>query len=247
LLSRRSPVEERDGLPILHGTPGPGLSYGVGKRILDVTVAACGLVLLAPLFAVLAVAVRRTSAGPAIFRQVRTGRGRRPFTLLKFRTMREDAPRLRAALTSSNQAEPPLFKLEPDPRATPLGRRLRRTHLDELPQLVNVLLGHMSLVGPRPLPVEEAACMSRLAPLRHDVRPGITGPWQVSGGIALSTAELCSLDESYAAAPSLSEDLRILARTARMLLRPGYAGAAADRRPDLALLRTSPTGEVGSA
>ena len=245
-LNRRSLVEERDDLAVLHGGPSPGLSHAAGKRALDVAASACCLVLLAPLYAVLAVAIRRTSPGPAIFRQVRTGRGGRPFTMLKFRTMHEGAASLRDGLAAFNQAEPPLFKLEPDPRATPLGRRLRRTHLDELPQLVNVLLGQMSLVGPRPLPVEEAACMSRLAPLRHEVRPGITGPWQVSGGIALSTADLCHLDESYAAAASLADDFRILARTARMLLRPRDGGAAADARLDLGR-QASRTGEVGQA
>ena len=246
-LSRRCVVEERDGLAVLHGGPSPGLSHAAAKRALDVAVSACCLVLLAPLFAVLAVAIRRSSPGPALFRQARTGRGGRPFTMLKFRTMHEGAAGLRDRLAGFNQAEPPLFKLEPDPRATPLGRRLRRTHLDELPQLVNVLLGQMSLVGPRPLPLEEAACLSRLAPLRHEVRPGITGPWQVSGGIALSTADLCYLDESYAATPSLADDFRILARTARMLLRPRDSGAAADPRLDLGRRRAGPTGEVGPA
>lgn len=213
--------EELEGLSVVHAPRRPGPLSEVLKRAFDIGVSAYCLVLLTPLLLAVAVGIRCTSPGPAIFRQLRTGRSGRPFVILKFRTMYEDAAELQAGLQPFNQAEPPLFKLEPDPRTTPLGRRLRRTHLDELPQLVNVMRGDMSLVGPRPVPVEEARQLASIAPSRHDVRPGITGPWQVSGGAALSTRELCRLDESYVAAHCMAEDLRILVRTpARLLSAP---------------------------
>jgi lipopolysaccharide/colanic/teichoic acid biosynthesis glycosyltransferase len=219
---RRFLIEDLNGLSVVHAPSRPGPCSDLLKRAFDVCASACCLVLVAPFLAVVAMAIRRTTPGPALFRQRRTGRCGQPFTMLKLRTMREDAADMRQSLMRFNQAEPPLFKLEPDPRSTSLGRHLRRTHVDELPQLLNVLRGHMSLVGPRPLPVEEAVELARIAPSRHDVRPGITGPWQVSGGTALGTEELCRLDESYVAAHSFAEDLGILARTPAQLLRaPG--------------------------
>jgi lipopolysaccharide/colanic/teichoic acid biosynthesis glycosyltransferase len=186
------------------------------------------IVVLVPLLAAIALVVRVTSKGPAIFRQIRTGRHGTPFVMLKFRTMVEDAPFRRDELIYANEADTPLFKIDDDPRATRFGRALRRTHLDELPQLLNVLRGDMSLVGPRPLPPEEAAAVTTTAPHRHDVRPGMTGLWQVSGGASLSTEELCELDSVYVRSMSLGLDCRILARTVStlvraMLSRPGEA------------------------
>jgi lipopolysaccharide/colanic/teichoic acid biosynthesis glycosyltransferase len=232
-IRHRALVEELHGMLMVHAPSRPGRLSDAIKRAVDVSVAVACLLMLAPFLAVVAVAIRRTSPGPALFRQTRTGRGGKPFVILKFRTMREDAAQMREGLLRFNQAEPPLFKLEPDPRATPLGRHLRRTHLDELPQLFNVLRGHMSLVGPRPLPVEEAAVLAPWVPSRHDVRPGITGPWQTLGGTELSTEELCQLDESYVAAHPVAEDLRILARTLWGLVcaLPLAAGISGLRRP----------------
>ncbi len=198
------------------------------KRCLDVTVCVLALMVLWPLLAALVLAVRLSSPGPAVFRQERLGLGKRPFTLLKFRTMyvdRGDAPHRAYVTLLLTQEAPPrggdrgLFKLEEDPRVTPLGRWLRRTSLDELPQLVNVLRGDMSLVGPRPALAWEAAFYRDVDHLRFQVLPGITGLWQVSGRSRLSMREGLALDVEYVRRRSLRLDLWILARTIPTLLR----------------------------
>jgi exopolysaccharide biosynthesis polyprenyl glycosylphosphotransferase len=185
------------------------------KRFVDVSGAVFGLVVGAPLFALISVAVRLTSRGPVFFRQVRVGLGGDAFTLLKFRTMVADAEAQQAALARSNQyASDPLFKLKGDPRLTTVGRFLRRSSLDELPQLLNVLRGEMSLVGPRPaLPSE----VSRYKPhhfVRFEVLPGITGPWQVGGRNAITDFEdVVRLEAAYIRGWTVWRDLVILART----------------------------------
>jgi lipopolysaccharide/colanic/teichoic acid biosynthesis glycosyltransferase len=193
-----------------------------------VTVCVLALMVLWPLLAALVLAVRLSSPGPAVFRQERLGLGKRPFTLLKFRTMyvdRGDAPHRAYVTLLLTQEAPPrggdrgLFKLEEDPRVTPLGRWLRRTSLDELPQLVNVLRGDMSLVGPRPALAWEAAFYRDVDHLRFQVLPGITGLWQVSGRSRLSMREGLALDVEYVRRRSLRLDLWILARTIPTLLR----------------------------
>jgi lipopolysaccharide/colanic/teichoic acid biosynthesis glycosyltransferase len=199
------------------------------KRCLDVLLAATALVVLSPLMIALVVAVRLTSRGPAVFRQERLGQGARPFTLLKFRTMyagTDDAVH-RTYVTQLLTNEAPaaggsngLFKLEADPRITPIGRWLRRTSLDELPQLVNVLRGEMSLVGPRPALAWEAELYRESDHQRFDVLPGITGLWQVSGRSRLSMREALALDAEYVRRRSLWLDLMILARTIPTVLRP---------------------------
>ncbi len=191
----------------------PGLGYRIAKRLLDISVAALALILLSPLFALLALLVKLTSRGPVFFHQKRAGLGGRPFVMLKFRSMRFDADLRRRELEHRNEMDGPVFKMRRDPRITPLGRFLRRSSLDELPQLVNVLLGQMSLVGPRPLPLDEAR---RLAPQhrrRHEVKPGMTGLWQVSGRNDLPYEEMMRLDLEYVERCSLWLDLRILAAT----------------------------------
>ena len=191
----------------------PGLGYRIAKRLLDISVAALALILLSPLFALLALLVKLTSRGPVFFHQKRAGLGGRPFVMLKFRSMRFDADLRRRELEHRNEMDGPVFKMRRDPRITPLGRLLRRSSLDELPQLVNVLLGQMSLVGPRPLPLDEAR---RLAPQhrrRHEVKPGMTGLWQVSGRNDLPYEEMMRLDLEYVERCSLWLDLRILAAT----------------------------------
>jgi exopolysaccharide biosynthesis polyprenyl glycosylphosphotransferase len=192
--------------------------YAVCKRLLDVAVSLALLVALSPLFLLVAVLVKCTSRGPVLFRQERAGRGRRHFTVLKFRSMREDAHEERPHLEQHNVMDGPVFKMHGDPRITAVGRFLRRTSLDELPQLVNVLRGEMSLVGPRPLPVDEA---DRLAPAyqrRHDVRPGLTGLWQVCGRNDLPYERMMALDLAYVAHRSFLLDLRILAATVPAVL-----------------------------
>jgi len=197
------------------------------KRCLDVTVAAVALAVTAPVLAVIAVAVRASSPGPAIFRQVRIGRYGRPFVMYKFRTMRmgnddtahrqlivEELRPGAAAPTSDG-----IYKLAADARVTPLGAWLRRTSFDELPQLWNVLTGTMSLVGPRPSLPWEVELFDPRYRLRESQLPGITGLWQVSGRNLVSTAEMLELDLEYVRSWSFRRDLSILARTPAVLLR----------------------------
>lgn len=183
------------------------------KRVLDVLLSAVLLLLLAPIMLLIALLVRLDSAGPAIFRQTRVGKHGREFTFLKFRGMVTDAEARKAALEPFNEAEGPIFKMRNDPRVTRMGRLLRRTSLDELPQLWNVLRGEMSLVGPRPpLPAE----VQRYQPWQRNrllATPGITGLWQVMGRSQLSFTEMVSLDLEYIAHWSLRLELAILART----------------------------------
>jgi exopolysaccharide biosynthesis polyprenyl glycosylphosphotransferase len=190
------------------------------KRALDVAGAALGLVLLAPLFLLIALAVRLSGPGPVLFVQRRCGRNRRVFPMYKFRTMVSNAEALQAELEHLNEAGGPVFKIRRDPRVTPVGRILRRTSLDELPQLLNVMLGDMSLVGPRPLPLRDVHRFSAPASLRRfSVRPGITCLWQVNGRSDLGFEDWVRMDLQYIDRWSLLLDLRILARTLPAVLR----------------------------
>ncbi|MFS8586754.1 MAG: sugar transferase, partial [Acidimicrobiia bacterium] len=180
--------------------------------------AALLLVLLAPVFAVVAVAVKLSSPGPVLYRQERVGQYGRTFEFLKFRTMVTEADAQLAQLAAANESDGLLFKIREDPRVTRVGRFLRRTSLDELPQLWNVLRGDMSLVGPRPLPVD-AEEFEGDARRRLRVRPGITGLWQVSGRSELGWEETVALDMYYVDHWSLAMDLAILARTPLAVLR----------------------------
>jgi lipopolysaccharide/colanic/teichoic acid biosynthesis glycosyltransferase len=191
----------------------PGRLYAIPKRLLDLAVAGLGMAVLWPLLAALALLIKLTSRGPVFFCQERAGRDGRPFLLLKFRSMREDAALRRRELAHLSEMEGPVFKMRRDPRITRLGRLLRRSSLDELPQLLNVLRGEMSLVGPRPLPVDEAAHLSPALQRRHAVRPGLTGLWQVSGRNDLPFERMMELDLAYVERASLGLDLWILART----------------------------------
>ena len=187
----------------------------VVKRFVDLAGAVVGLVVGAPLVALIAVLVRATSRGPVLFKQVRVGLGGDPFTLLKFRTMVEDAEAQQAALARANQyASDPLFKVKGDPRLTTVGRFLRRSSLDELPQLINVLRGEMSLVGPRPALPSEVARYKPHHFVRFEVLPGITGPWQVGGRNAITDFEdVVKLESAYIRGWTVWRDLVILART----------------------------------
>ena len=194
--------------------PRAGRAGPIVKRALDVIGASTGLLLLAPLLLALALLVRATSRGPAIYRQRRVGRGGRAFTLYKFRTMVVGADEQRAALAGAvATGAGPLFKLRHDPRVTRVGRLLRRASLDELPQLVNVLTGSMSLVGPRPPLPDEVARYDRLVLRRLRVPPGLTGLWQVSGRSDLSWEEAVRLDLYYADNWTIGLDLVIMLRT----------------------------------
>jgi exopolysaccharide biosynthesis polyprenyl glycosylphosphotransferase len=183
-----------------------------GKRAFDVVVSGVLLLLLAPVFAVTAVAIRVNDGGPILFRQRRVGKGGEPFAMFKFRSMVVGADRQQVALRDFNFSDGLLFRMADDPRITRVGRLIRRMSIDELPQLLNVLRGEMSLVGPRPLPVDPEA-FSVGDSERHTVLPGITGYWQISGGNGLAYQEMITLDLAYIRNWSLWLDIRLLLRT----------------------------------
>jgi exopolysaccharide biosynthesis polyprenyl glycosylphosphotransferase len=195
------------------------------KRVMDIVLAGFALVLLAPLLALIALLVRLDSTGPVVFRQARMGSGDRSFEILKFRTMVVGADTRKDEVRHLNESgDPRLFKVRRDPRITGAGRVLRRLSLDELPQLVNVLRGDMSLVGPRPLPLDEDANITDWGRRRLDLRPGITGLWQVLGRSDIPFEEMLRLDYVYVTGWSLWNDVQIILRTFPTLL--GRSGGA---------------------
>jgi len=203
------------------GVPTSALSWG--KRALDVVGALFGLVVLSPLMLVIAVLVRLDSPGPALFRQVRLGRGGRPFWCLKFRTMATDAERRLREFEAMNEVgSGVLFKIRHDPRITRLGRFLRTSSLDELPQLLNVLYGEMTLVGPRPLQLRDSRRLMEFAGpqfgRRLSVTPGLTGPWQVSGRSRLDINDMLNLDIKYIENWSIICDILIIIKTVNVVL-----------------------------
>lgn len=220
----RTTIRPVDGLPLLH-VEHPRLSgtARVFKSLFDRVGAALGLLLLSPVLAVLAIAIRRDSPGPVLFRQVRVGKGGREFVIVKFRTMYTDAESRREALADLNENDGVLFKMRDDPRVTRVGRWLRRLSLDELPQLRNVLAGEMSLVGPRPPLPEEVAAYPADMRRRLAVSPGMTGLWQVSGRSDLSWEEAVRLDLRYVENWSFSLDCVILLRTLSAVCRSSGA------------------------
>ena len=205
----------------------PKPATSLARRALDVSVAGTALMLLVPVIVVSAIAVRLSSPGPVLFRQRRLGRQMRPFTVLKFRTMRADADSAlhRDYVRSLIGTQPPedapdnLYKLVIDPRVTRVGRFLRSWSIDELPQLWNVLRGEMSLVGPRPVIEYEVEQYPDWYLRRFAVKPGLTGLWQVSGRNEKTYEEMVRYDIDYAERRSLWLDLRILARTALVVMR----------------------------
>ena len=211
---------EASGRPVVTMQVVPDDYRLVVKRVVDVIGASAALITCAPAMLAAVVAIKVTSPGPVIFAQHRCGLNRRQFRMFKFRTMVAHAEQLQADLESMNEAEGPVFKIVSDPRITRVGRILRRTSIDELPQLFNVLRGEMSLVGPRPLPlrdVDRFTCASDLR--RFSVRPGLTCLWQVSGRSRLGFREWVSLDLKYIDGWSLALDLLILVRTIPAVLR----------------------------
>lgn len=207
-------VEALDGVPLLTFATAPIAPFALFlKRLIDLLVAFVVLVLTAPLWLVIAAAVRLTSRGPALYRQVRCGMHGRRFVLLKFRTMVENAETLRHEVAHLNVMDGPVFKAPGDPRVTPIGRFLRRSSLDELPQLLNVLTGEMSLVGPRPPIPQEVDRYEPWQRRRLAMKPGITCLWQVSGRSDLDFATWMELDLAYVDHWSLWLDLKILVLT----------------------------------
>ncbi len=212
-----------------HGAAvGPG--HETAKRATDIVLSLIAIIILTPLLLLLWLLVRSTSRGPALFRQERLGRNRAPFTLLKLRTMhagnddrihRDYVTGLLSPGAAATADAGGLFKLDADPRVTPVGAWLRRSSLDELPQLINVLKGEMSLVGPRPVLSWEADMFGKAYQRRFDVKPGITGLWQVSGRSRLSMRDALRLDVEYVARRSFLFDAIILLRTVPALLGGG--------------------------
>ena len=189
------------------------------KRLLDFTAALVGIVLLSPVFVGIALAVKLTSPGPVFFTQTRVGRCGRHFRFFKFRSMYVDAEARKAALLGRNESKDGvIFKMKDDPRVTRVGRFLRKSSLDELPQLFNVLLGDMSLVGPRPPLPSEVRAYTLEDRKRLNVIPGITGLWQVSGRSDLPFRRQVQLDQAYIRSHSLASDLKILLKTVPAIL-----------------------------
>jgi len=188
------------------------------KRYIDIAVSAALLLICAPLFLVIAAFIKLTSPGPVFYRQRRLMQHRRTFEVFKFRTMVVGADRMLENVIQLNKANGPLFKVENDPRITRVGRILRKTFADELPQLINVLRGEMSLVGPRPCLPEEEARMEPEARFRFNVPQGITGPWQVNGYHRLTFEEQLAVERDYVLKWSLREDFSIIWRTIPMVL-----------------------------
>ena len=220
-LMRSRPILSEDmGLPLLEVRyPQLDNTQRALKRALDVAVSLLGLVLLSPLLLAVALAIRLDSPGPILFRQKRVGADGKVFLCYMFRSMYEDAEGRQEELEPRNEAQGALFKIKDDPRITPVGRILRRWSVDELPQIVNVLKGEMSLVGPRPLPLRDFQRMEEGHKQRLGAVPGMTGYWQISGRSNLSFEEMVRLDLYYIENWSLSFDIRIILRTLGAVLR----------------------------
>ncbi|MDX2097412.1 MAG: sugar transferase [Leptolyngbyaceae cyanobacterium bins.59] len=223
ILHRRGIPEVFAGMPTVRVASPPTLLTGWDyrlKRGIDILGSALGLLMLAPVLVGVALAIKLTSPGPIFFRQERVGLQGRIFQIWKFRTMVWNAPALQFTLEQQNQSgDGVLFKMKQDPRITRVGRFLRRTSLDELPQLFNVLLGQMSLVGPRPLPLRDVQRFEEWHHIRHQVLPGITGLWQISGRSDIDDfSEVVRLDLYYIDHWSLNLDLDILVETCRIVL-----------------------------
>jgi exopolysaccharide biosynthesis polyprenyl glycosylphosphotransferase len=213
-------VDDVSGIPVLAMQPAR-LSWlsRTTKRTMDLVLTSIAVPLMLPVLAVIAVAIKLDSEGPVFFRQPRMGRNGKVFRIYKFRTMIPEAEARRSELLHLNEVSGPLFKLKEDPRITRIGSFLRRTSLDELPQLLNVLRGEMSLVGPRPFVTYEADGIDGWARRRLDLTPGITGAWQVMGRNDMPFEEMVKLDYLYVTNWSLAWDIRLLLRTIPSVLR----------------------------
>ncbi len=218
---RRPRIDKSDDEPEEGGKPLDDLlsqPLPAWKRVIDVAGASLGLVMLAPLLLATAAAIRVTSRGPVLFTQLRSGLAGRPFAIYKFRTMCIDAETKKGGLRKFSEQDGPAFKMKDDPRITSIGRYLRKACIDELPQLWNVLRGDMSLVGPRPLPCDEAEGCLEWQRRRLFITPGLTCIWQVYGKSRVPFKEWMRMDIRYMNARSLGHDLRLLFRTAAAVL-----------------------------
>jgi lipopolysaccharide/colanic/teichoic acid biosynthesis glycosyltransferase/NDP-sugar pyrophosphorylase family protein len=212
-----SPLRIDSLLAIFSSQPWKRKTYQIVKRILDLFLSSFGLVLCLPLFGVIMLAIKLDSRGPVFFSQERCGREGKEFRMFKFRTMVVNAEELKDQLKDRNLVDGPMFKVKHDPRITRVGRLLRRTGLDELPQLLNVLKGEMSLIGPRPLKMSEMAFSPNWRDLRLLVRPGLTGLWQISGQYRISFEKWIEYDMEYIKNQTLWLDLKILLKTVKVV------------------------------
>ena len=220
LMSSKPVISQDMGVPLLEVSyPRLDNTQWALKRMLDVAVSLGGVIVLSPLLVGVAILIKLSSPGPIYFKQKRVGADERIFCFYKFRSMYKDAEQRQAELEDQNEAGDVIFKMKNDPRVTPVGRFIRRWSIDELPQLINVLKGEMSLVGPRPLPIRDFERMSELHKKRLMTIPGITGPWQISGRSNLSFEGMIQLDLYYVENWSLSLDIKILLKTLAAVLR----------------------------
>ena len=216
-----SPVlSEKMGLPLLEvGYPRLDNTQRTLKRLLDVAGSTLGLLVLSPLLLGVAAAIKLTSPGPVFFKQKRVGADEKVFLCYKYRSMYSDAEARQAELEAKNEADGAIFKMQNDPRVTPIGRFIRRWSIDELPQLINVLKGEMSLVGPRPLPIRDFEKMTERHKMRLAAIPGCSGYWQISGRSNLSFEDMIRLDLYYIENWSLGLDVKIILKTVRAVVR----------------------------
>jgi exopolysaccharide biosynthesis polyprenyl glycosylphosphotransferase len=219
VVSTRAGVDDVEGIPLLDVGPVElGRFNMMVKRVFDLTVGSLMLLVAAPILIATALAVKLDSRGPVFFRQERMGRGGKTFRIFKFRSMYAGAELERRELEAQNEYSGPMFKMKVDPRVTRVGSYIRRWSLDALPQLLNVMTGDMSLVGPRPLWVEEARQCRGWTRKRLDITPGITGLWQVLGRNSIPFDEMVKLDYMYVTGWSLSWDVKLLLETVPAVL-----------------------------
>jgi len=216
----KSTISVYDNIPVIDLYTSPKMNWQLlVKRLVDIFCSGFGLIILAPLFAAVALLIKATSRGPIFFRQERVGYNGRPFNCLKFRTMVKNAEELKKDLLKFNEMEGPVFKMKNDPRVTRVGRILRKTSIDELPQLINVFMGEMSLVGPRPPVPSEVVQYDLKDRRRLSMRPGITCLWQVNGRNGIRFEKWMELDRKYIDQWSLWLDFKILAKTIPSVMR----------------------------
>jgi exopolysaccharide biosynthesis polyprenyl glycosylphosphotransferase len=224
LFASNATLEDLQGIPVVSLPPMRlSRSSRVLKRSFDLMASLLGLLAISPILVAAAIAIKLDSRGPVFFRQVRNGRNGEPFKIIKFRSMVDGAEAQRFDLAHLNEMDGPLFKVEADPRITRVGAFLRKWRIDELPQLLNVVRGEMSLVGPRPFVVHEADKITGWAGRRLESLPGMTGVWQVLGGNDLSFEEMVKLDYVYTTNWSLWWDIKILFQTLPVVI--GRRGA----------------------
>ncbi len=187
--------------------------YSWQKRLFDILLSFIGLIVLSPLLVTIAILIKFTSKGPVFFKQKRVGRNGQVFQMIKFRAMKKGAERQQRRYRHLNEADGPVFKIRNDPRFTKFGKLLAKTGLDETPQLLNVIKGEMSLVGPRPLPISEVRKLTSLQNKRHLTKPGMTSSWVVKGSHAMKFEKWMQLDRQYVSSASLASDITILIKT----------------------------------